>query len=154
MAMPEPRARHRSEPEKRPAGLGVRFVARVVDSLIVGVALFAILASMGKSDNLAVTIAATALAGFAYFVACEALFGATPGKMLLGIRVHGPSSDTPTVMQAAVRNLFMIVGVVPYVGGVVDLVLRIVIAVTVHNDASRQGIHDRWAGGTLVRHAR
>lgn len=154
MTMPEPRAQHRHEPEARPAGLGVRFAARVVDALIVGVVLFAILASMGKSDDLVVTIAATALAGFAYFVVCETFFGATPGKLLLGLRVCGPSFDKPTVKQAAVRNLFMIVGVIPYIGSVVELVLRIVIAVTVHNDSSKQGIHDRWAGGTQVRHGR
>ncbi|WP_420751353.1 RDD family protein [Rhodococcus sp. O3] len=154
MTMPEPRAQHRREPETRPAGLGVRFAARIIDALIVGVVLFVVLMSMGKGNDLVGTIAATALAGFAYFVACETLIGATPGKMLLGIRVYGPSSDKPTMTQAAVRNLFMISSVIPYVGGVVDLALRIIIAVTVHSDVSKQGIHDRLAGGTWVRFGR
>ncbi|TWH10109.1 putative RDD family membrane protein YckC [Rhodococcus rhodochrous J45] len=154
MTIPEPRAQHRREPETQAAGLGIRFAARVVDALIVGVALLAVLVSMSKADDIVVTIAVTALTGFAYFVVCEALFGATPGKTFLGIRVYGPRSDKPTVPQATVRNLFMLVSAVPYVGSVVDLVLRIAIAVTIHNDASKQGIHDRWAGGTSVRHRR
>lgn len=136
----------------RPAGLGVRFAARIIDSVIVAIVMFCVLSILGLRDDVFVLIGLTAAVTYGYFVLCESTWGATLGKRLLGLRVTGPATARPSVGQSATRNAFLVVSAIPFLGGVVDLALRIAIAVTIAKSSSKQGLHDRWAGGTQVQH--
>ena len=51
---------------------------------------------------------------FAYFVAAEALWGRSVGKLALGLRVVGESGARPTLGQAALRNLLRFLWFVPF----------------------------------------
>lgn len=42
---------------------------------------------------------------FVLFVGCEALWGATPGKKLMGLEVVGPSGSRPSLISLLARNL-------------------------------------------------
>ncbi len=92
----------------------------------------------------------TTLLIFGYYVYLEMTKGQTVGKMALGFKVIGPDGATPTQDQALKRNAYLLLGVIPFLGGVVQLIVVIVIAVTISGDAFKRGWHDNFAGGTAV----
>jgi uncharacterized RDD family membrane protein YckC len=88
---------------------------------------------------------------FIYFVAFENTQGWTPGKKLLGLSVRGPGGAAkPTLQQSAIRNLFTVLAIIPFVGGLLAFIAIIVIAVTIYGSPTKQGRHDEIAGGTQV----
>ncbi|MBB3036621.1 RDD family protein [Hoyosella altamirensis] len=135
-----------------PAGLKVRFAARVIDcvfSLALGAATYLVLSLAGVPDVVAATPAA--LFAFLYFVIFEVTTGSTPGKRLFGLLVEGTGSEfRPTLIEATIRNAFMLLGLIPVIGIVLWLSAAIVIAVTVSANAHKQGLHDQLANGTQV----
>jgi uncharacterized RDD family membrane protein YckC len=88
---------------------------------------------------------------FGYFVLFEVTYGSSPGKRLLGLAVRGPGgAPKPDVRQAAIRNSFTLLAVVPYIGGLLAFIAYVVIAVTISASPTKQGKHDELAGGTEV----
>ena len=88
---------------------------------------------------------------FLYFLAFESTQGWTPGKKLLGLSVHGPGgAPKPDVQQSAIRNVWTLLNIVPFIGGLLALIAVIVIAVTINSSPTKQGKHDELAGGTQV----
>lgn len=162
----------------RPGDLGKRFLARLVDGILVGIVFFvvsaivnSIIVSGGASAILTgetsvgrqwaamlVTTILTVAINLAYFTLLESNRGQTLGKMLVGLRVHGPDGGNPTTTQALKRNIWLganILGIVPVVGqffgGIAGLIAVIFIAVGINNDTvTRKGWHDNFAGGTRV----
>jgi len=135
----------------KPGGLGVRFGARIIDGLLVGIVAGVLAVLFNASDNIMVTGLFSGVLLFIYFVAMEVTQGRTLGKMLLGLSVHGPGgAPKPDVKQSAIRNAFTLLTVVPYVGGLLAIIAYIVIAVTINSSPTKQGKHDELAGGTQV----
>ncbi|QBI20110.1 RDD family protein [Egibacter rhizosphaerae] len=141
------------------AGLGRRFLARLLDGILVGVAI-SILApvlglpppTMGLGGLDAWTTAAvTSGIWLAYYVATEAQLGTTLGKRLLGLHVVGPDGGHPSVTAATIRNVWLLFGLVPLVGGLVQLVAVIIIAVTIATSDTHRGKHDEFAGTAVIR---
>jgi uncharacterized RDD family membrane protein YckC len=136
----------------QPGGLGMRFFARLIDGILVN------LAALGLSIVLfdwdywwMVTGLFSGVMMFGYFVLLEVGYGASLGKRLLGLAVHGPGdAPKPDVKQSAIRNAFTLLAVVPYIGHLLALVAYIVIAVTISGSPTKQGKHDELAGGTQV----
>ena len=88
---------------------------------------------------------------FVYFVGLEVATGATPGKKLLGLAVHGAgNTPKPTAKESAIRNAFTLLPIIPFVGGFLGIIAMIVIAVTISSSPTKQGKHDELAGGTQV----
>jgi uncharacterized RDD family membrane protein YckC len=161
----------------QPADLGVRFVARLIDSVLVGV-VTAILGSLvaaglllGSHASLlsgwgwgrgtsqaanAVSAVISAVLTLGYFTLMESRRGQTLGKMLFKLQTRGPGGGLPTTEEALKRNAFTaipIIGAVPFLGTVsslLSLIAVITIAVTIHRSATHQGWHDDLAGGTTV----
>ncbi|MGZ6987054.1 MAG: RDD family protein, partial [Ilumatobacteraceae bacterium] len=93
----------------------------------------------------------TGLLMFLYFLAFETAQGWTPGKKVLGLRVHGPAgAPRPTAQQSAIRNAWTVLPIIPIVGGLLAFVAMVVIAVTISGSPTKQGKHDELAGGTQV----
>jgi uncharacterized RDD family membrane protein YckC len=136
----------------QPGGLGRRFFARVIDGLLVNIVAF--LLSMFLFDRDYWFLATGLFSGvlmFGYFVLFETTRGASPGKSLLGLAVHGPGgAPKPDAKQSAIRNSFTLLAVVPYVGGLLAFIAYIIIAVTISGSPTKQGKHDELAGGTQV----
>ena len=134
-----------------PGGIVVRFFARLIDGIVVGIVSFLLSFFTDTLSSVWVTGLFTGLLMFAYFVAFETAQGWTPGKRVLGLRVHGPGgAPKPTAQQAAIRNVWTLFPIIPFVGGLLAFVAMIVIAVTISGSPTRQGKHDDLAGGTQV----
>lgn len=134
-----------------PGNLWIRFAARLIDGLIVGIVINVVLFATGMFNNFWLPGLLTGLLYFAYFVGCEVGLGWTPGKKILGLEVHGPGgAPRPDVQQSAIRNSWTLLGVIPFIGGLLELGACIWIAVTINNSPTRQGKHDELAGGTQV----
>jgi uncharacterized RDD family membrane protein YckC len=104
------------------AGIGSRFLAQIVDTLVITVILIAITilaASLGGifgSGGLAILI--EIILGFillaGYFLVSEAVWnGQTLGKRAARLRVVGDHGEPVTLGQAAIRNLVRIVDFLP-----------------------------------------
>lgn len=145
-----------------PASLGVRFGARVIDSLVVGIPVYIINLVLFWTAPwiLALLVSIVlAFAGFLYFVYFETQkAGTTVGKKLLKLKVVGAQGGVPTTDESAKRNSWMLLGVLSslpiiflgFIFGLIWLGLVIAIAVTINGDPRNQGWHDKFAGGTTV----
>jgi len=134
-----------------PGGLVVRFFARLIDGIIVGIVSFLLSFFTETLSSIWVTGLFTGLLMFVYFVAFETAQGWTPGKRVLGLRVHGPGgAPKPTAQQSAIRNIWTLLPIIPFIGGLLAFVAMIVIAVTISSSPTKQGKHDDLAGGTQV----
>ncbi|MBB6625906.1 RDD family protein [Nocardioides sp. KIGAM211] len=156
----------------RPAELLDRFLARLIDGILLavvnGIIVSAIVVStvMGDSGGFytastyaasAVSAVLTTVINLAYFGYLESSRGQTVGKMVMKLRTHGPGGGNPTLEQALKRNIWMaapILGIIPVIGalgGLIQLVAVIMIAVGIHNDTvNRQAWHDHFADETRV----
>jgi len=138
-------------PIAQPGGLGLRLIARIIDGILVGVVGSIVLFALHMQSSILVTGLFTGVLMFAYFVAFEVTQGWTPGKKLLGLSVRGPGGPPrPDLQQSAIRNVFTLLPVIPFIGGLLGVIAIIVIAVTVSGSPTKQGKHDELAGGTQV----
>jgi uncharacterized RDD family membrane protein YckC len=154
----------------------MRFLARLIDFILIGLVngLISIIlivgalglhtsgyGSYGLGDRDYASDAVGGLIGaalsLAYFALMESRTGQTVGKMALKLRTVGPDGGPPSLEVAVRRNFWVALGalaVVPFIGstigGLAQLVIVIVIAVTIGQSPVRQGWHDRFAGGTSV----
>ncbi len=151
-----------------PADLGTRFVARIIDGIILGVIngiIGAIILGVGGvggfanpyaigfggfSGRLFIYTLIGAAISIAYFALMESSRGQTVGKMAMSLRTEGPGGGNPTMEQAVKRNAWYAVNIVPVVGWLLSLLAVIYIAVTINNSPARVGWHDTFAGGTRV----
>lgn len=164
-APPPPSFDNQAQPPtgQRPGELLDRFVARLLDIIIVTVVyvvLAAVVALIIRSGFLRGIIDAILSAGLylGYFSYMESTQGKTIGKTVMKLRVLGPAGGNPTMEQAIRRNIwtaFGIAGILPilgaFIGAVAELVAVIMIAVGINSDTvNRQAWNDRFAGGTRV----
>ena len=105
------------------AGIGLRFVAVLLDAVIVFLPLGLALGLMtgggyaksgGGYTNAGIDVGGNAFwllvaLGVGYYIVCEAATGATLGKRLVGIQVVGEVGDPLTFGAAVVRNLLRLV---------------------------------------------
>ena len=142
--------------DARPGDLGLRFLARLFDSVLI-IVIAAVPEVLRAADvwqgnwYLSAFIPLAGGLAFVYFVVLEVSLGTTAGKKLLGLRVHGPAGAAkPTVRQSAIRNAVTLIAIIPTVGFLLVFAACIVIAVTIQSSPTAQGKHDELAGGTQV----
>lgn len=161
---------------ERPGELVDRFVARLIDLVLVGVVnavvvgtlVVGILFSSGGDGLSALTGGGGGVAGLvssllsaalslAYFSLMESKRGQTVGKMIMKLHVRSESGGLPTLEQAAKRNIWVVVGlvgIVPFVGGLLSFVgwvaAVVTIAVGINNDPVRRQPWTDKLGSTQV----
>jgi uncharacterized RDD family membrane protein YckC len=132
------------------AGIGSRFLAQILDSLVITVVLIAItiLATSlgGLFGSGALALLVEIILGFivlaGYFLISEAVWnGQTLGKRAARLRVVGDHGEPVTIGQAAIRNLVRIVDFLPVFYGIGMVTLFI------NGRGKRLG---DFAAGTLV----
>lgn len=159
-------------PQPRPAELMDRFLARLIDGIllaivnvvIVGLLLVGIFVGSGASDTTvwigsAISTIIGLVISFGYYAYFETTSGQTLGKLAMKLKVVGPAGAPVTLEQSLKRNffyLFALFGLVPiaaisWLGTLVQLGVYIYIAVTISKDKQlRQGFHDKLANETYV----
>jgi uncharacterized RDD family membrane protein YckC len=159
----------------QPADLLMRFLARFIDGILIGI-VYAIISSIllvsiiglnggggfgfgmgGGYAYAAINGVIGAVIYLGYFAGLESRNGQTVGKMLLKLQTQGPDGGTPTLEESVKRNFWVALGVlavIPVIGSLIgslaELAIVIVIAVTISNSPTKQGWHDGIAGGTRV----
>ncbi len=128
------------------AGLGSRFLARLLDTVIQGAIIIALLIGVGVTHAPgwigAIVFIFVFLVVFAYDVALETLNnGRTVGKQVAGIRVTGASGEPIRFLPSAVRNILRLVDFLP--------VFYLVGSVAIVTTARDQRLGD-LAAGTIV----
>lgn len=142
-----------------PVGTWPRFGARFIDfvvllipslliSLVVGGTGNTFTGEVGFRSFLAGIV--STFVTFLYFAYLESTRGQTVGKMALGYKVVGADGNAPTFEVAAKRNAWLLLSLIPLIGGLAQLVLMIVIAITINSDPFHRGWHDNFAGGSAV----
>ena len=139
------------------AGVGRRFVAVSVDGILLFVLALGIAYVTGgtyaeRNDsgaNAGFTLdgggaLAWILGAFAYYVVSELVFGATIGKLVVGLRVVNGDGEPITLGQALLRNI---------VRPVDFAFLYLVAAIAVWTSPQRQRLGDRAAATFVVRAA-
>ena len=138
-----------------PGGLAERFVARLIDGVIVAIVVVIVYSVLNAATgywtaNLigGVVGAALYLGYYGYF---ESERGQTIGKQVMKLKTVGPDgASNPTMNEAIKRNIWNAFSIVPCLGSLAALVSVIVIAVNISSDPQRQHAFDRFAGGTRV----
>jgi len=149
------------------ADIGPRFLARLIDGVLLGVvyvviivpiivvAIFSGASGVGSAFGgfsagaffAAIVFAAITIG---YFALMESSRGQTVGKMLMKLKTQGPDGENPSLEMAIKRNLWYALSIVPVIGGFAQLAIVIYIAVTISQSATNTGWHDTFAGGTRV----
>ena len=138
-------------PYIHPGALWPRFFARLIDGIVVNIAVVVLTMFFFPDYRVLVTGLFSGVLMFGYFVLLEVTQGASLGKRLLGLRVLGPGGlPRPSASQSAIRNSFTLLAVVPYVGPLLAFAAYVVIAMTINASPCKQGKHDELAGGTQV----
>ena len=83
------------------------------------------------------------LIGFSYFVITETLWGATPGKSIMKIRVVKEDQTKISFKEAFIRNLARLVDMLPF--------LYIVGLIVISRSPNKQRLGDKWAHTLVVR---
>jgi uncharacterized RDD family membrane protein YckC len=133
------------------AGLGWRFLAVLIDGLVLAIPNVLIIFLLGGATTsgvelegapAVVAMAAMTALGLGYFIAMEAARGATLGKMALGLRVVMANGAPVDVRASTLRNVLRIVdGLFCYLVG----------AILIVQSPRRQRLGDRVAGTVVVR---
>jgi uncharacterized RDD family membrane protein YckC len=154
----------------QPGNLLDRFLARLIDGILLGV-VFAIINgvfgaivyngyhSLGEVFLFyLITGVINTVIGLGYFAYLESSRGQTLGKQLLKLRTFAPDGQSnPTMNEAVRRNIyyaFPLIGIIPVLGWILypiaALVALIVILMGINSDPRRQHWFDKFAGGTQV----
>jgi uncharacterized RDD family membrane protein YckC len=160
----------------RPGQLLDRFLARLIDGILIGIVnavLVAIIVvgiiglngagafGFGGTDYAASLVSAVVgvAINLGYFAFMESSQGRTLGKMVVKLRVHGASGGNPTIEESLKRNWWLALpalAIVPFlggaIGGLIELVIIILIAVQISSDPEgRPSVSDRFAGTRVTK---
>ena len=158
---------------RRPGELLDRFLARLIDSILLFVVNLVILVPIligalgidgatgygmgGSYAASALSAVLSTLIYLGYFGFMESSRGQTVGKMLMKLHVEGPSGGKPTLEEAVKRNIWMglpILGLVPFLGlvaGLLQLVAVIMIAVQINSDPEKRPWTDKFADTRVIK---
>ncbi|HWR07924.1 RDD family protein [Sporomusa sp.] len=119
------------------AGVGIRALSTIVDGIILAVIGGAITAGLGGAHYLW-----SMLIGFCYYTYFESYNGATPGKMLCGLKVVKTDGTPCDLNAAAVRTACRLID---------GLFVYLVGAVLIWTSVNNQRLGDRLADTLVVK---
>lgn len=143
---------------ERFGGVWRRVFATLIDGILQALLVMPVLLAVGFDDTNSSTLQTTGiLMTLVFFLLATwfvAVYGGTPGKLVLGLRVtQSDAETTPPGWDAALkRTAVNLVGVLPLVGSLLGLTVGILNLVWVAQDPERRSVHDK-VGGTRVVHA-
>lgn len=104
---------------KNYVGLGLRFVALIIDGIIFGMLGYLIGAVTGGTSGAGFELEGGPallyyLLSFLYYILMEAFMGGTVGKLALGMRVELEDGSPITIGASIIRNLLRFVDFLPF----------------------------------------
>lgn len=166
MTTPDPTTPSEPADQQKGAEVGVRFVARLIDMVILTIVetIIAVViigaffdglsasSTLGTGLGVGVIVAqvVSIVITIGYFAWFESARGQTLGKMIMRLRTVGPNGGNPTIEEGIRRNAWYALAIVPIIGGLAELAAAIYIAVTISQSPENSGWHDQFAGGTKV----
>ena len=132
-----------AQAEMQYVGVGPRFLALLIDAIIIGVVGGILGVIFRNSPGLSGGV--TGLLTLAYFIVLEATQGATLGKMALGLRVTRTDGSPISLGESIIRNLLRIID---------GLLVYLVGAIFVWTSPLKQRLGDRVAHTVVVRRPR
>ncbi len=132
---------------ERNVGVGLRFVAVIIDSIILGVIGYLVAAVTGGTTSAGFELQGAPafvffIIGFLYYWLLETYLGGTLGKLVLGLRVTMEDGSPVTLTAALVRNLLRIIdGLFAYLLG----------AIFIWTSPAKQRLGDRLAKTYVVK---
>lgn len=129
-------------------GVGLRAVAAILDSLVFMLIGWIMAGSFGTTSSKGFELSGAPffvlmLFGFLYYVIFEGTLGATPGKLVIGLRVVKTDGSKCGISSSIIRNVLRIVDSLPFL-----YLLGIVLIVS---SKSKQRLGDRLAGTMVVK---
>jgi uncharacterized RDD family membrane protein YckC len=155
-AAPAPGAPGAAYGPGQPGNLVDRFLARLIDGIIVGIVYFILYIVLLSATSYFLAVFLSGVVGAAlylgYFGYLESDRGQTIGKQVMKLKTIGPDGHSnPTMNEAIKRNIWYAFGIIPFVGGLAELASVIFIAIGINGDpVNRQHWFDKFAGGTKV----
>lgn len=130
----------------RYAGVGIRFLALLIDGIIIGAVggILNTVAALTQNSSVSVIVGIViSVLALLYIIGMEAMLGATLGKMALGLRVVKTDGSSPIGWLASlIRNVLRIVdGLFAYLVG----------AIIIWNSPSKQRLGDKAAHTVVIR---
>lgn len=135
------------------ADRGARLGAAIIDGLICGIAAYCLVLALTFTIGITWFLIGplSSLLSYGIFLALNSSAlkesGQTIGKKILGIRIANLDGSKPAFEQLAFRRyLFYLLGVIPFIGGLIALVD----CLTIFRD-NRRCLHDDFAGTIVVK---
>ncbi len=132
-------AEKEAEKEFRYAGFWIRVLANLIDSLIFSI-LFSLFFSVAMQSESLASLSLQSLVSAVYTICFWVYFSATPGKMVLGLKVIKTDGSEVGWKEAVIRYLGYIVSSIPFGLGFLWVAF----------DKRKQGWHDKMAGTYVV----
>ena len=132
-------------PDEPFATLGVRLGAALLDGIIVFAVFFVIVAAIGAGLLIGVLI-------YVVYLWLVVQFGATPGKLLLGLRITEEDGTTPVGWRGAfMRSIPDLLGNIPLIGWLIMLGAGIGSIFLINDDDENRSVYDRVGNTRVVR---
>ena len=132
-----------AQAEMQYVGVGPRFLALLIDAIIIGVVGGILGVIFRNSPGLSGGV--TGFLALAYFIVLEATQGATLGKMALGLRVTRTDGAPISWTESIIRNLLRIID---------GLFVYLIGAILIWTSPLKQRLGDRVAKTVVVRRPR
>ena len=129
-------------------GVGLRFVAILIDGIVLFILGYLIAAVTGGSTAGGFELQGAPaflffILGFLYYVLLETYLGGTLGKLALGMRVIIEDGSPCTISASLIRNLLRIVDFLPFA--------YLLGAILIWNSPTKQRLGDRLAKTVVVK---
>ncbi len=154
-----------------PASTVQRFFGFILDNIAIAIATFllaGLVITLGPwevtetSVGLAIAVVQLCVVA-AYYAGFESMFGATPAKALLGLKVVSSDGQNIAFNQSLIRNFWRIVSTIVSIGvsndsfglwgfvlGILPFLLALSIGLTINASTKGEGWHDAMAGARVV----
>jgi uncharacterized RDD family membrane protein YckC len=129
-----PQSPYQAQPQLRYIGFWWRALAFLIDMVVLSIVYYTILVHVSASI--------TSIISLVYLIVLEAIFGATVGKLVLGLRVRKLDGSPIGWKEAVIRNLILCVE---------EFTIFIVTFITINKSPIRQRWGDRVAGTVVVK---
>ena len=127
--------------ELKTAELGIRFVASLIDGVILFVISFIVSFIVAFGGAQAVATWLGCVVGVIYYITFWTWRGQTPGKMITGIKIV-KTDESPIGIGAAI---------IRYIGYYVSGILLLIGFLWILWDRRKQGLHDKIAGTVVIK---